>query len=71
MMIRGAQAPPDVTAVAGLFGPPDALPLRIQAAQVFADDRADGRVPSVRTRPGCRSANSTLAASRITWFRRI
>ena len=48
MIIRGAQVPADVTAVAGLSGPPDADPLQVQAAQVFADDLAAGRVPSVR-----------------------
>ena len=48
MIIRGAQVPADVTAVAGLCGPPDADPLKVQAVQVFADDLAAGRVPSVR-----------------------
>jgi hypothetical protein len=28
--------------------PPDADPLQVQAAQLFADDLAAGRVPSVR-----------------------
>jgi len=49
MIIRGAQVPADVTAVAGLPGrPPDADPLQMQVAQVFADDLAAGRVASVR-----------------------
>ena len=45
-----AVAPADVTAVAGLPGwPPDADPLQMQVAQVFADDLAAGRAASVRT----------------------
>ena len=49
MIIRGAQVPADVTAVAGLPGrPPDADPLQMQVAQVIADDLAAGRVASVR-----------------------
>jgi hypothetical protein len=49
MIIRGAQVPADVTAVAGLPGrPPDADPLQMQVAQVFADDVAADRVASVR-----------------------
>jgi len=49
MIIRGAQAAPDVTAASGLSGrPSDADPLQVQAAQLFADDLAAGRVPSVR-----------------------
>ncbi|MGP0027190.1 MAG: hypothetical protein ACLPKE_28105 [Streptosporangiaceae bacterium] len=49
MIIRGAQVPADVTAVAGLPGrPPDADPLQMQVAQVFADDLVAGRVASVR-----------------------
>jgi hypothetical protein len=49
MIIRSTPVPADVTAVAGLSGrPPDADPLQVQAAQLFADDLAAGRVPSVR-----------------------
>ena len=61
MIIRGAQVPADVTAVAGLPGrPPDADPLQMQVAQVFADDLVAGRGTSVRAiehggsfAPGC------------------
>ena len=46
MIIHGAQVP--VTVVAGLYGSlPGADPVRVQAALVFADDLAAGRVPSV------------------------
>jgi hypothetical protein len=49
MIIRGAQVPADVTAVAGLPGrPPDADPLQMQVGQVFADDLAAGRVIETR-----------------------
>jgi hypothetical protein len=49
MIIRGAQVPADVMAGAGLSGrPPDADPLQMQAAQLFANDLAAGRIPSVR-----------------------
>jgi hypothetical protein len=51
MIIRGAQVPADVTAVAGLPGrPPDADPLQMQVAQVFADDLAAGRPRCVGAR---------------------
>jgi hypothetical protein len=48
MIIHGAQVPADVTAAAGLSGPPDAHPLQARAAQAFADDLAAGRVPPAR-----------------------
>lgn len=49
MIIRGARVPAGVTAGAGLpCRPPAADPLQVQAAQLFADDLAAGRVPSVR-----------------------
>jgi hypothetical protein len=47
MIIRRALIPAEVTAAAGLSGPSDAGPLQVQATQVFADDLAAGRVPSV------------------------
>jgi hypothetical protein len=49
MIIHGVQVPVDVTAVPGRSGRmPDADPLQVQAAQLFADDLAAGRVPPVR-----------------------
>ncbi|HEY2640107.1 MAG TPA: hypothetical protein VGI66_09540 [Streptosporangiaceae bacterium] len=70
MITGGAQGPADVTAVAGLSGPPDADPLQVQAAQVFADDLAAGRVPPVRAigtrlhvgQPRAQRAQAHLAA---------
>jgi hypothetical protein len=49
MIIRGVQVPADVTTGAWLSGRlPDADPLQMQAEDLFADDLAAGRVPSVR-----------------------
>jgi hypothetical protein len=45
LIIRGAQAQPDMTVMPSV---PDADPLQRQAAQAFADDLAANRVPSVR-----------------------
>ena len=45
MIVRSAQALADASALPGV---PDADPLQVQAAQVFADDLAADHVPSVR-----------------------
>lgn len=45
MIIRSTQAPADATVAPGM---PDADPMQVSAAQLFADDLAANRVPSVR-----------------------
>jgi hypothetical protein len=52
VIIRGVWVPAGVTAAAGLSGPPDADPLRVQATQVLADDSRPGRRSCVHRRVG-------------------
>jgi hypothetical protein len=48
MIIRSAQAPADAVVPWVPDRVPDADPLQVQAAQVFADELAEDRVPSAR-----------------------
>ena len=67
MIIHGAQVP--VTVVAGLYGSlPGADPVRVQAALMFADDLAAGRVPSVRAiRTRLHVGRRVRSGHRRTW----
>lgn len=67
VIIRGAQVLADATAAPGVPDrAPDADPLQVQAAQVFADDLPADRVPSVRTiRAAPRRADACAAGTRV------